>query len=86
MLQGSMVRVLVKRRMLNGGQSIEQIYSTREVFDAVPSIQASMTKSTLQDLTACLHYSDDWGGIYDYVKVEADASSAQGPIDQSMVN
>jgi hypothetical protein len=78
--------------MLNGGQSIEQIYSTREVFDAVPSIQASMTKSTLQDLTACLHYSDDWecdddwGGIYDYVKVEADASSAQGPINQSMVN
>jgi hypothetical protein len=38
---------------------IEQIFSTREVFDAVPSIQAAMTKGALEDLTSCLHYSDD---------------------------
>jgi hypothetical protein len=31
-------------RMLNGGRSIEQIFSTREILDAVPSIQAAMTK------------------------------------------
>jgi hypothetical protein len=45
--------------MNNGGRSIEQIFSTREILDAVPSIQASMTKGVLEDLTACLHYSDD---------------------------
>jgi hypothetical protein len=37
-------------KMLTGGrssQSIAQIFSTREIFDAVPSIQAAMTKSAL---------------------------------------
>jgi hypothetical protein len=47
-------------RMLTGGRSIEQIFSTREILDAVSSIQAAMTKGALQDLTTCLHYSDDW--------------------------
>jgi len=46
-------------KMLTGGWLIEQIFSTREVFDAVPSIQAAMTKGALEDLTSCLHYSDD---------------------------
>ena len=68
--------------MLSGGRSIEQIFSTREIFDAVPSIQASMTKSALEDLTACLHYSDDWecddgdwDDSYDDANVEADPST-----------
>jgi hypothetical protein len=56
-------------RMNNGGRSIEQIFSTREIMDAVPSIQASMTKGALEDLTACLHYSGDWdpehNGVWD---------------------
>jgi hypothetical protein len=47
-------------KMLSGGRSITHIFSTREIFDAVPSIQAAMTKSALEDLTACLHYSDNW--------------------------
>jgi hypothetical protein len=47
-------------RMNNGGRSIDQIFSTREILDAVPSIQAAMTKGVLEDLTTCLHYSDDW--------------------------
>jgi hypothetical protein len=47
-------------RMLTGGRSIDQIFSTREILDDVPSIQASMTKGALEDLTTCLHYSDDW--------------------------
>jgi hypothetical protein len=42
-------------RMLNGGRSIDQIFSTRETLDAVPLIQASMTKGALEDLTTCLH-------------------------------
>jgi hypothetical protein len=46
--------------MSNGGRSIDRIFSTREILNAVQSIVASMTKSALEDLTACLHYSDDW--------------------------
>jgi hypothetical protein len=39
-----------------------------------------MPKNALEDLTVCLHYSDnwdykdDWDDIYDDPKVEADAS------------
>jgi hypothetical protein len=51
------------------GRSIDQIFSTGEIFDAVPLIQAAMTKGALQDLTTCLHYSDDWDpdddGVWD---------------------
>jgi hypothetical protein len=71
-------------RMLNGGRSINQIFSTGERLDAVPSIQAAMTKGALQDLTTCLHYSDDcdpkengvWDDIYDDAKVVAPPSTA----------
>jgi hypothetical protein len=72
-------------RMLTGGRSIEQIFSTREILDAVPSIQASMTKGALQDLTTCLHYSDDWDpkdddrpwdDIYKDAKVVAEEGTA----------
>jgi hypothetical protein len=38
--------------MNNGGRSIDQIFSTREIMDAIPSIQASMTKGALEDVTA----------------------------------
>ena len=70
-------------RMNHGGRSIEQIFSTREIMDAVPSIIEAMPKGALQDLTTCLHYSDDWdpedGGvwddIYDDPKVIADTST-----------
>jgi hypothetical protein len=73
------VLVLVEL-MLTGGRSIEQIFSTREILEAVPSIQAAMTKGALQDLTTCLHYSDDWdpkeNGVWDDIykdpKVVAD--------------
>jgi hypothetical protein len=72
-------------KMLTGGRSIAQIFSTREIFDAVPSIQAAMTKSAFQDLTPCLHYySDDWdpkeNGVWDDIyndpKVVADRGTA----------
>ena len=51
--------------------------------DAVPLIQASMPKGALEDLTSCLHYSDNWdpedGGVwddtYDDPKVIADPST-----------
>jgi hypothetical protein len=60
---------------------IEQIFCTREFFNAVPSIQASMTKNAMEDLTGCLHYSDDWelmregawSDTYNDPKVAADA-------------
>jgi hypothetical protein len=47
-------------KMLMGNRSIEQIFCSREFFNAVPPIQAAMPKNTLEDLTVCLHYSDDW--------------------------
>jgi hypothetical protein len=46
---------------LMGNWSIEQIFCSREFFNAVPPIQAAMpSKNALEDLTVCLHYSDDW--------------------------
>jgi len=66
-----------------GNRSINQMFSTREIFDAVPSVKESMTKNAMEDLTACLHYSDDWEvmgdgeweDMYDDPKVEADVST-----------
>jgi hypothetical protein len=54
-------------KMLHGNRSINQIFCTREIFNAIPSIQAAMTKNALEDLTGCLHYSDDWDcdGVWD---------------------
>ena len=69
-------------KMLVGNRSIEQIFSTREVFDCVRPVQMSMTKNALEDLTACLHYSDDWESADDWddtypdAKVQADESTA----------
>jgi hypothetical protein len=47
-------------KMLVGNRSIEQIFCSGEIFNAIPSIQASMTKNSLEDLTSCLHYSVNW--------------------------
>jgi hypothetical protein len=71
-------------KMPTGGRSINQIFSTREIFDAVPLIQAAMTKVALEDLTTCLHYSydwelegsGDWDDTYDDPKVVADTLTA----------
>ena len=71
-------------KMLCGNQSMSQIFCTREIFNAVPSIQESMPKNALEDLTSCLHYSDDWDvmgdedwlDVYDEPKVECDPSTA----------
>jgi hypothetical protein len=66
-------------KMLMGDRSIEQIFCSGEFFNAVPPIQAAVP---LEDLTVCLHYSDDWeckddwDDINDDPKVEADASMA----------
>jgi hypothetical protein len=69
-------------RMSNGGRLIDQIFSTREILDTVPSIQAAMTKSALEDLTACLHYSDDWDpkddGVWDDIYKDAKVVADEG--------
>ena len=79
-------------KMLTGGRSIEQIFSTREALDAVAPIKAAMTKGALEDLTACLHYSDDWecddgdwDDTYDDAKVEADESTASHRLKHGML-
>jgi hypothetical protein len=69
-------------KMLMGNRSIEQIFCSREFLNAVPPIQAAIPKNALEDLTVCLHYSDDWeckddwDDFYDDPKVEADALMA----------
>jgi hypothetical protein len=71
-------------KMLHGNRSINRIFCTREIFNAVPSIQAAMTNNAMEDLTSCLHNSDDWelmgdvvwADIYPDPKVEADESTA----------
>jgi hypothetical protein len=71
-------------KMFMGNRSIDHIFCTREIFNAVPSIQASLTKNAVEDLTSCLHYSDDWelmgDGIwsdtYDDLRVIADPFTA----------
>jgi hypothetical protein len=71
-------------KMLMGNRSIEQIICSREYFYAVISIQESMPKNALEDLTGCLHYSDDWdvkgndnwNDVYNGSKVVANASMA----------
>ncbi|OEU21319.1 hypothetical protein FRACYDRAFT_234945 [Fragilariopsis cylindrus CCMP1102] len=91
-LQAARMRNCMKKRIIGdgfkpryytGNKIIEQIFSTGEIMDAVPSIQASMPKGALEDLTSCLHYSDNWdredGGVsddtYDDPKVIADPST-----------
>jgi hypothetical protein len=73
---------LVKMFMSN--RSINQIFCTREIFNAVPSIQAAMTKNAMEDLNGCLHYRDDWelmgdgvwADTYSDIKVVADPFTA----------
>jgi hypothetical protein len=69
-------------RMLTGGRSIDQIFSTREILDAVQSIQAAVTKGALEDLTTCLHYSDDWDpkddGVWDDVYSDDKVAANEG--------
>ena len=52
-------------KMLTGSRSINQMFCTREIFNAVPPIQESMPKNALEDMTSCLHYSDDWDPMGD---------------------
>jgi hypothetical protein len=62
-----------------------------EIFNAVPSIQASMTKNAIEDLTSCLHYSDDWelmgdgiwGDTYADPRVIADPFTAMHQLKHS---
>jgi hypothetical protein len=78
-------------KILMGNCSIEQIFCSREFFNAVPPIQASMPKNALEDLTVCLHYSDDWecdddwDDIYDNPKVEADTLMASHRVKHGLL-
>jgi hypothetical protein len=70
---------------------MNQIFCSREFFNAVPPIQEAMPKNALEDFTVCLHYSNDWGctnnwdDIYDDPKVEADASMATHRLKHGIV-
>ncbi len=45
---------------LCGNRSVEQIWSTREVFDAVEPIKLSMPQDAWKDMARCMHFADDW--------------------------
>ena len=61
--------------------------------DAVPSIREAMTKGALEDLTTCLHYSDDWDpecgsdwdDIYDDPKVVAPPGTAKHHLEHGLL-
>jgi hypothetical protein len=80
-------------KMLMGNRSIEQIFCSREYFNAVIAIQESMPKNALEDLTSCLHYSDDWepknndnwDDVYGDLKVVADSSMATHRLKHGML-
>ncbi|OEU06161.1 hypothetical protein FRACYDRAFT_256066 [Fragilariopsis cylindrus CCMP1102] len=65
-------------RMIHGGRSIEQIFSTREIMDAVPSIREAMTKACLEDLTTCF-CTTRWQAIVNFGKwITTDESRVGG--------
>ena len=47
-------------KMLPRNPSNIQIFSTREIFDAVEPVKNSLTLDAMKDLSRCLHFADDW--------------------------
>ena len=47
-------------KILSGNPSNNQMFSTREIFDAVEPVKNSMPQSAMEDLSRCLHFADDW--------------------------
>ena len=58
MLQDSMTSTCLAK-ILVGNQLVNQIFCSREYFNEVPPIQASMPKNEPKDFTSCLYYSDN---------------------------
>ena len=52
MLQDSMVLVCLAK-ILMGNQSVDQMFCSKEYFNEVPPIQASMPKNEPKDSTSC---------------------------------
>ena len=71
-------------RMLSGSGSVEDMWSTRDSFSAVPAIKECMTQDAFKDLCRCMHFADDWeedderwAEVYDDEKEEVDDSTAK---------
>ena len=47
-------------RMFDGNPSMNQMFSTRDMFDACEPVKQSVTLDCFKDLIRCLHFSDDW--------------------------
>ena len=47
-------------KMLSGNPSNVQMFSTREIFDAVEPVKNSLTLDAMKDLSRCLHFAEDW--------------------------
>ena len=71
-------------RAMTGNKSILDIWSTRSVHKANPSIKECMPQDAFKDLCRCMHFADDWEGgdlrwneKYDDAKVETPEESAR---------
>ena len=47
-------------QMFDGNPPMNQMFSTRDMFDACEPIKQSMTLDCFKDMVRCLHFSDDW--------------------------
>ena len=71
-------------RIWSNNSSIDNMWSVREILDAVPSVKESMPQDAYKDLYRCMHFVDDWEADTDSEweeyfmdpKVEADDDTA----------
>ena len=47
-------------RMLHGFPSVEDTWSSRDALDAVGTAKESMPRAAYQEMSRCLHFTDDW--------------------------
>ena len=80
-------------KMLSGSPSNIQMFSTREIFDAVEPVKNSLTLDAMKDLRRYLHFADDgeeeeeeeWEETYGDSKEEAPDTTARHQKKFSMV-
>ena len=47
-------------RIWSNNSSIDNMWSVREILDAVPSVKEAMPQDAYKDLYRCMHFVDDW--------------------------
>ena len=47
-------------RIWSNNTSIDNMWSVREILDAVPPVKESMPQDAYKDIYRCMHFVDDW--------------------------